>query len=109
MDLKSEAKTFNQRAYIVVKSQEKLLKTDLKHLIDNIVLEYTGEYNHEIPTFIVMKKTQRDIWESYFRYLNKYLVKKQFTLPKIGDILENKQENFLNTMGHIHTILQILN
>jgi hypothetical protein len=90
LDLKPDAKPVHQRAFSLAKSQEALFKAELQHLVQAGVLERTGASEWASPTFIIPKKTGKARWVSDFRNLNKYLIRKQFPLPKIGDILAKR-------------------
>ncbi len=87
LDVRPDAKPVHQRAFSLAKSQEELFKKELHHLVTSGVLERTGASEWASPTFIIPKKTGKARWVSDFRNLNKYLIRKQFPLPKIGEIL----------------------
>jgi transposase InsO family protein len=90
LDVRPDAKPVHQRAFSLAKSQEELFKKELQHLVHSGVLERTGASEWASPTFIIPKKTGKARWVSDFRNLNKYLIRKQFPLPKIGDILAKR-------------------
>eukprot|EP00978_Attheya_sp_CCMP212_P010834 scaffold26338_cov49-Attheya_sp.AAC.3 len=90
LDVRPDAKPVHQRAFSLAKSQESLFKAELKHLVKSGVLERAGAFEWASPTFILPKKTGKARWVSDFRKLNKYAIRKQFPLPKIGDILAKR-------------------
>eukprot|EP00978_Attheya_sp_CCMP212_P032677 scaffold128677_cov51-Attheya_sp.AAC.4 len=82
LDVKPDAKPVHQRTFSLAKSQESLFKAELQHLVESGVLERTGASEWASPAFIIPKKTGKARWVSDFRNLNKYLIRKQFPLPK---------------------------
>ena len=52
----------------------------------------TGRSEWGFPSFIIPKKDMRFRWVSDFRKLNGMIVRKPFPMPKISDILMERQE-----------------
>jgi hypothetical protein len=95
LDLKLDAKPVHRRTFSLTKSQKALFKAELQHLMKAGVFERTGASEWASPIFIIPKKTGKARWVSDFRNLNKYLIRKQFPLPKIGNILAKSYKQFI--------------
>ena len=56
------------------------------------VLVKIGGSEWGFPSFIIPKKDMRVRWVSDFRKLNEMILRKPFPMPKISDILMERQE-----------------
>ena len=87
LDLKPGSTPHHARPFPVPLRQRQLFQDKADHLVCEGVLEPCGCTEHAYPTFIVPKKDNRVRWVSDFRILNSMLVRKQYGLPRIQDIL----------------------
>ena len=97
LDLKENAIPHCQpRAYSVPHNHRDVFKAELDRLVKIGVLEEGSRSEWIAGTFIIPKKllpgekTPRVRWISDFRGLNKYLKRKTYPIPRIGDILARR-------------------
>ncbi|GFH49195.1 hypothetical protein CTEN210_05671 [Chaetoceros tenuissimus] len=70
--------------------QSRVFKNDFDRLVEQGVMKKAPRSEWVAPTFIIPKKDGRVCWVSDFRELNKNLIRKQYTLPRIHDIFERR-------------------
>ena len=58
----------------------------------DVFLVKIGRSEWGFPSFVIPKKDMRVRWVSDFRKLNEMIVRKPFPMPKISDILMERQE-----------------
>ena len=80
----------HSRPYFVPTIHLETFKAELKHLVQIGVLSKTDASEWASPTFIIPKKDGRILWISDLRALNKVVVRKQYPLPIINDILRKR-------------------
>ena len=90
LTLKHDATPYQSRAYNIPHIHRKLFQEELSKLIKQGVLSRTERNLWSAPTFLIPKKDGRVRWISDFRMLNKNLLRKQYELPRIRDILERR-------------------
>ena len=91
LELKPDAKPHYSRPYPVPQKHEQVFRDEAAHLCREGVLAPCGSSEHAYPTFIIPKKDNRVRWVSDFRILNDMLVRKQYGLPRIQDILRRRK------------------
>ena len=90
LDLKPGSKPHHARPYPVPLRHTQLFQNEAAHLCNEGVLTPCGATEHAYPTFIVPKKDNRVRWVSDFRILNDMLVRKQYRIPRIQDIIRKR-------------------
>jgi hypothetical protein len=87
IDIDPNAKLVHSRPYLVPQIHLKIFKTELDHLVRIGVLASQQENEWASPSFIIPKKDARVRWISNLCQLNKVIIRKQYPLPIITDIL----------------------
>lgn len=90
LELEPNYEPHRSRAYQVPFAHLKVFKAELDRLVKIGVLEPQGRAEWIAGTFIIPKKDTSVRWISDFRALNKYLKRKVYPLPRIGDILARR-------------------
>ena len=90
IDIKEDAIPKHSRPYAVPRIHLEAFKKELDHLIKIGVLSRAGVSEWGSPTFIIPKKDGRIRWISDLRELNKVVVRRQYPLPIINDILRKR-------------------
>ena len=90
LDVDPSVKPFVSRAYPIPKNQLQIFKQELDRLVKIGVLEKQGRATWIAGTFIIPKKDNRVRWISDFRALNKAIVRRNYPIPKIQDILSRR-------------------
>ena len=91
LDLKPDAKPHHSRPFPVPFKHQQLFRDEADHLCREGVLTPCGSTEHAHPSFVIPKKDNRVRWVSDFRILNAVLVRKQYGLPRIQDILHRRK------------------
>jgi len=90
IDIKEDAVPKHSRPYAVPNVHLEAFKKELEHLVDIGVLSIAGTSEWGSPTFIIPKKDGRIRWVSDLRELNKVVIRHQYPLPIINDILRKR-------------------
>ena len=90
LDVDPSVKPFVSRAYPIPKKQLQIFKQELNRLVTIGVLKKQGRATWIAGTFIIPKKDGRVQWISDFRALNKAIVRRNYPIPKIQDILSHR-------------------
>ena len=90
MEIEKDAKPVHKRAYRVPRIHMDTFKKELDHLVEIGVLSHTGMSAWAMPTFIIPKKDGRVRWFSDLRALNEVVVRRQYPLPVIKDVLKKR-------------------
>ena len=87
-ELKEDAKPHSARYYPMARIHKETFKTEIKRLVKLKVLEEVRESEWGSPTFILPKKNGSVRFLSDFRQLNTKIRRKPYSLPRIGDVLQ---------------------
>jgi hypothetical protein len=90
IEIEPDAKPKHSRPYAVPHIHLETFKKELQHLVKIGVLSCQGTSTWASPTFIIPKKDGRVRWISDLRELNKVVIRKQYPLPIINDILKKR-------------------
>ena len=90
IDIKPDAVPKHSRPYSIPQVHLEAFKKQLEHLVRIGVLSKAGTSEWGSPTFIIPKKDGRIRWISDLRELNKVVVRHQYPLPIIGDVLRKR-------------------
>jgi hypothetical protein len=90
IDVMPGAKPKHVRPYTIARIHLDPFKKELDHLVRIGVLSPQGASEWGSPTFITPKKDGRICWVSDLRELNKVVLRKQYQLPIIQDILKKR-------------------
>ena len=85
-----DAKPRHMRPYAVPRVHMDTFKKELDHLVKIGVLSPQGMSKWAMPTFIIPKKDGRVRWVSDLRALNEVVVRRQYPLPIIKDVLKKR-------------------
>ena len=91
LELKPDARPVHCKPYPVPTKLLDIFKDELTELCHDGVLERVGGSEHAYPTFIIPKKTGTVRWVSDFLKLNAQLVRNQYPLPRIQDLLRKRK------------------
>jgi hypothetical protein len=84
------AKPKHAKPYAIARIHLEALKKELDHLVSLGVLSTTGASEWGSPTFITPKKDGQVHWVSDLCELNEVVLRKQYPLPIIQDILKKR-------------------
>ncbi len=87
-ELKDSMKPYHGGPYPVPHKHKAVLMKEIKRLCNIGVLEWQPSSRWALPTFIIPKKDSAVCTISYFRKLNKRIVRKPYPIPKISTILQ---------------------
>ena len=90
IDLIPGAKPKHSRPYAIPRIHLAAFKKELDRLVEIKVLSPTGASEWGSPTFITPKKDNTVRWVSDLRELNKVVLRKQYPLPIITDVLRKR-------------------
>jgi hypothetical protein len=90
IDIMPGARPKHVRPYAIARIHLEALEKELDHLVSIGVLSPTGASEWGSPTFITPKKDRLMHWVSDLRELNKVVLRKQYPLPIIQDILKKQ-------------------
>ena len=94
------------RPYAVPKIHMDTFKKELDHLVELGVLSPQGMSEWALPSFIVPKKDGRVRWISDLRALNEVVIRRQYPLPIIKDVLKKRTGyEFFFKNRYIHAVL----
>jgi hypothetical protein len=88
IDIMPGAKPKHVRPYAIARIHLKAFRKELDHLVSIGVLSPTGASKWGSPSFITPKKDGQIRWVSDLRELNRVVLRKQYLLPIIQDILK---------------------
>jgi hypothetical protein len=91
IDIDPTAKPVYRRPYPIPQVHLEAFKKELNHLVEIGVLSPVRDTAWGLPTFVTPKKDQRIRWVSDLRELNKVIVKTQYNLPIITDVLRRRK------------------
>ena len=91
IEIEKNAKPVHARAYSIPRIHLETFKKELGHLCNIGVLSRQGTSQWACGTFIIPKKDGRVRWISDLRALNKVVVRHQYPLPIISDILKKRK------------------
>ncbi len=89
-DIMPGAKPKHVQPYAIARIHLEAFKKELDHLVSIRVLSPTGASKWGSPMFITTKKDGCIRWVSDLRELNKVVLRKQYALPIIQDILKKR-------------------
>ena len=90
IDVEPGARPVHKRPYAVPRVHLDTFKRELDHLVKIGVLSPQGMSQWASPTFIIPKKDGRVRWVSDLRALNEVVVRRQYPLPVIKDVLAKR-------------------
>ena len=90
IEIDPNAKPVHKRAYAVPRVHLDTFKKELDHLVEIGVLSPQGMSEWASPSFIIPKKDGRVRWVSDLRALNEVVVRRQYPLPVIKDVLKKR-------------------
>ena len=82
------AKPVFRKAYTVPHAYRTQFQIELYHLVKIGVLGPCGPSYWAFPTFIIPKKDMRIRWISDFRALNELILRSQYPLPLINELMQ---------------------
>ena len=91
IEVQPDAEPKHQRPYAVPQIHWDTFKKELQHLVKIGVLSPAGMSKWASPSFIIPKKDGRVRWVSDLRELNKVIVRRQYPLPVIKDVLKKRK------------------
>ena len=92
IELKPNSQTVRQNPYPVAFHRKQQFNNELSIMVYDGVLVKIVRSEWGFPRFVIPKKDMRVRWDSDFRKLNKMIFCKPFPIPKISDILMERQE-----------------
>ena len=90
LEVDPSVRPFVSCASPIPKSQLQIIKAELDRLVKIGVLERQGRSIWAAGTFIIRKKDGRICWISDFRALNKAIIRRNYPIPRIQDILSRR-------------------
>eukprot|EP00977_Amphora_coffeiformis_P021539 scaffold9447_cov94-Amphora_coffeaeformis.AAC.1 len=92
LELKPNAVPFHSKPYQVPRLHLPTFKKELDRLVEIKVLRKAGATKWAAGTFIIPKKDGKVRWVSDFRKLNEWIVRKQYPLPKVQEVVQKQEE-----------------
>ena len=92
IELKPDPQPVWKKPYPVAFQRKQQFNNELASMVYDGVLLNVVRSEWGFPSFIIPKKDMRVRWVSDFRNLNEMIVLKPFPMPKISDILMERQE-----------------
>ena len=88
LELNPDSILFNRRYYPVPRINKEKIRKYLKHLVDIGVRTPVQKRQYNIPIFIIRKKEGTVMFISDYHRLNQQLVRNPYTLPRIGETMQ---------------------
>jgi hypothetical protein len=88
LQLKEGAQPYHGRPFPIPKKHMETLKKEIQRLCNLGVLKWQADSEWALPTFIIPKKDNTVSVVSNFREINKQIVRKPFSIPKISTVLQ---------------------
>ena len=104
-EVQPDAEPKHQRPYAVPQIHWETFKKELQHLVKIGVLSPTGMSKWASPSFIIPKKDGRVRWVSDLRELNKVIVRRQYSLPVIKDILKKGRVRLVSGLRELNKVI----